>query len=38
MSTFKNHGGLVGELHESEKMLMKMIDSENVIKYIDEFQ
>ncbi|CAK73118.1 unnamed protein product (macronuclear) [Paramecium tetraurelia] len=38
MSTFKNHGGLVGQLHETEKQNMKLIKSNYVVKFIDEFQ
>ncbi|CAD8061015.1 unnamed protein product [Paramecium primaurelia] len=38
MSTFKNHGGLVGQLHETEKQNMKQVNSNYVIKFIDEFQ
>ncbi|CAD8151741.1 unnamed protein product [Paramecium octaurelia] len=38
MSTFKNHGGLVGQLHETEKQNMKLINSNYVVRFIDEFQ
>ncbi|CAD8067335.1 unnamed protein product [Paramecium primaurelia] len=38
ISTFKNHGGLVGQLHETEKQNMKLINSNYVVRFIDEFQ
>ncbi|CAD8081157.1 unnamed protein product [Paramecium sonneborni] len=38
MSTFKNHGGLVGQLHDTEKQNMKLVNSNYVVRFIDEFQ
>ncbi|CAD8185194.1 unnamed protein product [Paramecium pentaurelia] len=33
MSTFKNHGGLVGQLHETEKQNMKQVNKGDIEKH-----
>lgn len=37
-STFKNHNGKVGFLHQSEIDNMKRIDSPFVVKFVESFE